>query len=120
MKNTLKSLALSATGLLSAALPALVFAQTAPNPPITTASGLQTFICTVIVGWMFTFLVILTIVFVLIAAYRYLTASGDPEKVKGASHMLIYAAIAIVVAIFARGLPNIVATFIGSSTGVAC
>ncbi len=92
----------------------------APNPPFTTAGGAQSFICTVIVGWLFTFLVILAIVFVLVAAFKYLTGSGDPEKIKGASHQLIYAALAIVIAIFARSVPNIIGSFLGGTTFVAC
>lgn len=75
---------------------------------VSTLSGIQGFICTFIVGWMFTFLIILSVVFVLVAAFKYLTAGGDPEKVKGASHTLIYAAIAIVVAIMARAIPLLI------------
>jgi formate-dependent nitrite reductase membrane component NrfD len=57
---------------------------------------------------MFTFLIVLAIVFVLVAAFKYLTAAGDPEKVKSASHTLIYAAVAVVIAILAKGVPLII------------
>ena len=115
MVNSFKKVTARLTGVLPYVAPLLAGAQTAPPPPITTLSGFQSFICTVIVGWMFTFLVILAIIFVLVAAFKYLTASGDPEKVKAASHQLIYAAVAIVVAIFAKGVPLIIGSIFGSS-----
>ena len=116
MKINFKKLASALSGTSVAALPALALAQISlPPPPITSLSGFQSFICTVVVGWMFTFLIVLAVVFVLIAAFKYLTASGDPEKVKSASHTLIYAAIAIVVALFARGLPLIISSLFSSN-----
>ncbi len=69
-------------------------------------------ICTII-NWIFWLLIVLTIIFVLVAAFRYLTASGDPEKVKAAGATLLYAAVAIVVALIAKGLPLIISSFIG-------
>jgi len=121
MKSISQKLGLLVSGL-GALLPVLAMAQgTLPAAPnqLTSLPAFQTWICGYVVGWLFTFLVILTVVFVLLAAFRYLTASGDPEKVKGASNMLIYAAVAIVVALFARGLPLIVGSVFGG-TGVNC
>lgn len=103
--------------MVSYLTPMLAGAQSAPPAPITSLSGFQAFICNVIVGWLFTFLIILSIVFVLLAAFKYLTASGDPEKVKAASHQLIYAAVAIIVAIFARGVPLIIASLFNTTVG---
>ena len=110
-----KKVTASLTGMLPYVAPLLVGAQTAPPAPITSLSGAQAFVCTVIVGWFFTGLIVLAVVFVLVAAFKYLTASGDPEKVKAASHQLIYAAVAIVVAIFARGFPLIIASLFNTS-----
>lgn len=58
----------------------------------------------------------LTVIFVFYAAFLYLTAAGDEEKIKKANHQLIYAVIAIVVALFAYGLPRFVFNTITSST----
>jgi hypothetical protein len=122
--NTIMKKVLSALSVVgSVALPLLAAAQT--PPPATPSAlkslgGLQVFICTVIVGWLFTFLVVLTIVFAFIAAFKYLTAGGDPEKVKSASSMLIYAAIAIIVALFARALPYFVSSLFGTTIGLTC
>ena len=107
-------------GIAAAALPVLALAQVAPPSPFTDIGGFKTFLCVTVVGWMFTFLIVLAIIFILIAAFKYLTASGDPEKVKSASHTLIYAAIAVAVALLARGIPLIVGTFIGGNANVGC
>ncbi len=100
--------------------PMLAFAQNPPTvPPTPTAlqnlNAFRTFICLVIFGWFFTFLIVLAAIFALVAAYKYLTAGGDPEKVKSASNVLIYAAIAVVAALFARGLPLLVSSLIGGA-----
>lgn len=70
--------------------------------------------CT-IVNLLFAALIFVTIFFVVLAAFKYLTAGGDPEKVKAASHQLLFAAVAIVVALLAKGLPSIVNSIVGGS-----
>lgn len=90
--------------------PLRIFAQQNVPPPITSLGGFIGYLCTAI-NWLFTFLIVLAIVFVLVAAFKYLTAAGDPEKVKAASHQLIYAAVAVAVAIVAKGVPLIIGSF---------
>lgn len=72
--------------------------------------------------WMFYILIALTVVFVILAAYKYLTSSGDPEKVKNATKTITFAAVAVVVAIFARTFPYIIFSFFntfGSTTSLS-
>ncbi|MFH0806662.1 MAG: hypothetical protein V1885_02990 [Candidatus Brennerbacteria bacterium] len=57
---------------------------------------------------------IVAAIFIIIAAFKYLTAQGDPEKVGEARQMVIYAVIAIAVALLALVIGNIVANFIGA------
>lgn len=117
----MKKLTSVLSGISTAALPLLAMAQPVqPTAPYSTLTGFQNFICTVVVGWLFTLLIVLAVVFVLIAAFKYLTASGDPEKVKSASSTLIYAAIAVVVGLFARALPLIIGSLFSGGTGVTC
>jgi magnesium-transporting ATPase (P-type) len=114
--------------MLALIVPAFAFAQIS-QPPVTAPSnytninqvtGAAGIIC-VIINWIFWLLIVLTIIFVLIAAFRYLTAAGDPEKVKKAGQTLLYAAIAIIVALIAKGLPLLVSSFIGGGlSGVGC
>jgi len=116
--------------ILALALPALAFAQSIPTPSapvqtnvpqgnITSLQGvLQTF-CTVF-SWAFYFLIVLAVIFIVIAAFKYLTAAGDPEKVKSAGTMLIYTAVAIGVALLARAVPLVVGSFVGASGVSSC
>ena len=69
----------------------------------------------VVVGYVFAVLIFLAIVFVIYAAFLYLTAAGDPEKVKKANATILYAAIGIAIAILAKFLPSIVAGLMGTS-----
>src|SRR3989344_2800480 len=100
-------------------LPLAVFAQEFTAPPAPTSVGEFEEVINTVLVWMFSFLVFLAIVFVLIAAYKYLPAAGDPEKVKSASNTLIYAAVAIAVALLARGLPFLIGGLIGREIGGA-
>ena len=100
-------------------MPFAVFAQEFTPPPAPTSLTEFEDVINIVLGWMFSFLVFLAIVFVLVAAYKYLTAAGDPEKVKSASNTLIYAAVAIAVALLARGLPFLIGGLIGREIGGA-
>lgn len=83
-------------------------------------TGVKGFILNVlcqIAVWMFWILIALSIVYVLVAAYKYLTSSGDSEKVSSAGKTIIYAAVAIVVALIAKGFPLIVITLF-PTTGI--
>lgn len=127
MKNF--SVALAKWGAVAAALavPTMALAI-APAPlsipnrltninQITNGSGL---VCQII-NWIFWALIVMTIIFVLVAAFKYLTAAGDSEKVKSAGATLLYAVVAVVVALIAKGLPLIISSFIGGGlTGVGC
>ena len=118
MKKAKKLVILATAGGLLVAAPFLALAQ-APvivNPPSTTGpitSG-QGFVdlLNVVLKWVATAFWILAALFVFMAAYKYLTAGGDPEKVKSASSNLLYAVIAIAVAIMAYGLPVLVGNFL--------
>lgn len=87
---------------------------TLPNSPVLNYGDVRDVLLTV-TNWIFGLLILLAVIFVLIAAFKYLTASGDPEKVKSASNTLIYAAIAVAVALLARGIPFLVYSFFGTA-----
>ncbi len=108
------------SGLTTAFLPVIASAQTLPPPPVTTPGGLINNVLCPILGWAFTILILLAVVFVLVAAFRYLTAAGDPEKVKHANYTLLYAAIAVAVAILAKAVPLIMGSLVSSTISVSC
>lgn len=86
-----------------------------PNPPMNskTVEGFLNYYVWRVLSWMFTFLVIFAIVYVMIAAWKYLTAAGDPKKAAEARGYIWYAAIALAIAILAKAVPFIVASFMG-------
>ena len=116
--------------IIALVLPAMAFAQTLPPPSaptnanvpqgaITSLQGVLQTMCTVF-AWAFYFLIVLAVIFVIVAGFKYLTASGDPEKVKSAGATLLYAAIAIGVALLARAVPLVVGSFLGASGVSSC
>jgi hypothetical protein len=90
-----------------------------PTNILTSASAVSGLFCGVLL-WMFWGLIILGIAMVLIGGYTYATSGGDSEKVSRATKTLTYAAIALVVAIIARGVPLLVSSFIGGPTLTVC
>lgn len=76
--------------------------------------GIITFIC-MIFSYAFFALLLAAIGFVLYAAFNYLTSAGNPDKVTLANRTLIFAAVAIAVALLARAVPVIVGNFVLSN-----
>ncbi len=117
MKNFKKvAVAAGAVGLL--VMPFLAFAQlptTAPTPnatgPVTSVGSVINLINKVLF-WIATVFWIVAAIMVFYAAFLYLTAAGDEEKVKKASHTLLYAVVAIAVGLMAYGLPVLVNGFL--------
>ena len=116
--------------ILALVLPAMAFAQNVPVPVapnqtnvpqgnITSLQSVLQLLCTVF-AWAFWFLIVLAVIFIIVAAFKYLTASGDPEKVKSAGTMLIYTAVAIVVALLARAIPAVIGSFLGAGNLSSC
>ncbi|GEM_PF-490042 len=59
------------------------------------------------------------VIFIFYAAFLYLTGSGEEEKIKKAHKQLIYALIAIVVALFAYGMPALIHNILTSGSSPA-
>jgi protein-S-isoprenylcysteine O-methyltransferase Ste14 len=67
-----------------------------------------------IVRWVYIIFFTVAVLLILFAAFTYLTAAGNEEKVKNAKDRLIYAAVAIVVALLAVGFQTIIRNFLVS------
>lgn len=90
--------------------------NTPPAPQTTVESVDDIFVLVSnIFNILFWALIVLAGIFIIMAAFSYLTAGGDPEKVKTANQKVIYAAVAVVVAVLARAIPTVVCSFL--STG---
>jgi hypothetical protein len=78
-----------------------------------------------VLRWIYAAAIIVGVIYILIAAYKYITAGGEAEKVSGAHKALTYAAIGIAVAILAYGVPVIIFNFVtaggtGGTVGTIC
>jgi heme/copper-type cytochrome/quinol oxidase subunit 2 len=79
--------------------------------PVETPSQLMGVIAD-IVGWAYTIFFVVAVLFIIFAAFNYLTASGNPEKIKTAHSQLMWAIVAIVVALMAVGIRMIIEHFL--------
>ena len=93
-----------------------VLNPTGIRPPISDAPGVVN-ILIIILRWTYTIFFIISAFMVILAAFTYLTAGAEPEKIKSANHKIIYAAIAIAVALLAVSINAIVGSIIGPSGG---
>jgi len=82
-----------------------------PESPIKTPGGLLDAIAN-IVKWVYIVFFVIAVMFILFAAFTYLTAGGNPEKIKSARTKIIYAAIAIAIALLAVGAVTIIKNFL--------
>lgn len=75
-------------------------------------SVIQT-ICTIL-NWIFFAAIVFAIIMILRAAFYYLTGGGNPDNITKAHKSLLYIAIGIAIAIFARTLPVLIGTIFGA------
>lgn len=103
--------------------PILALAQTQPNidpvnppdndPIVDGPQGIVDWLNTILeyIGIIFW---IVAVGFILYAGFLYLTAAGDPEKVKKATAQLKFGIIGIVVGLIAYGLPKLIESILRS------
>lgn len=105
--------------------------QTTPDAPCVEDNGIQCPIpfdpninanvfvnlINTVANWLFTFLLVLAVIFIVLAAYKYLFSSGDAEAVESAHKMLMYAAVAVAVALLSRGFVYVIRNVTTGGTG---
>ena len=64
-----------------------------------------------IANWIFYILIAVSVVMIVVAGIEYVTAQGDPEKIKAAGQKVLYSLIGIIVAALAKGLVLLVQYF---------
>ena len=62
--------------------------------------------------WLYNILIAASVVMIIIAAFEFLNSGGDQEKVTKAKERIIYAVIAVAVAILATGIIKLVQDFL--------
>lgn len=66
-----------------------------------------------VTDWAFYILIVISVIFIIIGGFTFMTAAGDPEKASKGRSYIIYAIIGIVVGILARIVPAIVIFLVG-------
>ena len=64
------------------------------------------------VKWLYTAFFVITVIYILLAAYKFLRGGDNPKNVEDAKKMLTYAVVAIVVALFATGISVLIQNFL--------
>ena len=109
-----KLLALATISLL--VFPVAILAQVEPTETIPdTITTPQDIIVMIerVANWFFAILLAVALLFILVAAFQFLTSGGDPGKVGTARQALTYALVGIAVAFLAKGLVLLVRFILG-------
>ena len=59
-------------------------------------------------NWLFVGFMLLAVIFIILAAWQFISAGGDPTAITKARSKLLWAGIAIVVAVVSRAVPVVV------------
>ena len=89
----------------------------ANDGPITTAGQIIYFICKA-GNFIFTALVLLSVVILLYAALLFLTAGGDTEKTKSAKETLTWGVVGLILALLAKGLVIAIGNVLGTGVDI--
>lgn len=121
MSKALKLISVTLLALVIFILPAMMtgtlvlassnFAPDIPDSPITDVAGIVNLL-DFISRLMFALFGVLAVIFIIWAAISYLTAGGDSSKVAAANQRLIYAVVAIIVALMAAGAQGLITNFL--------
>ncbi len=65
-----------------------------------------------VTNWIFTILLVASVFSALLAAFQFITSGQDPKQVAGAKDKILYAAVGIVIALFAKAVPVILQNII--------
>ena len=61
-----------------------------------------------VLNFVFSILLVASIMVMLVAGYQYVTSSGEQAKVDGATKMIVYAAIGLIIALLSKALQAII------------
>lgn len=98
-------------------LPAIISVIAQGTGIITSVEQLDTLVQK-IVNWFSGFVLVVAVLFILLAAWTFLTAGGNPDSVAKARQMLIYALVGIAVAVLAWGMVPLITNILSpTATG---
>jgi len=85
--------------------------QLTQGSPVSTPEKIFSILKT-IVQYTYTIFFIVAVLFILIAAFNFLTAKGDPAKIIAARSQILWAIVAIIIALLSVGAAQIINNFI--------
>ena len=88
-----------------------VFSKTGIKTSVNSIGSVQQVIQDII-GWVQVFILVISVLFIIMGAWDYLNSGGEAEKTKEARTKVIYAVVAIAVALIAGGVDSLVDTFV--------
>lgn len=91
-------------------LPFLALAQTPPPttaPEIDLIKALDT-----IANLIFWILLVISVIVLIWGGVKFVTSGGDPDKVKEAKNLIMYAIVGVIIALLARGIIKFIITYI--------
>jgi len=97
--------------LLVQFMPAVALAQTRPPTVNLTRTSILDLLNTILT-WVDMAIFIIGVLIILYAAFMYMTAAGDEEKIGKAKRTFIYGLVGIGIAILAFGIWQLVASFL--------
>lgn len=113
MKKIAASLAptLLVLGIAAVAFAIPITEQKVPTGP----TNLQELLNTLdnVINLVFTALIVISIIFIILAAFQFVTAGGDPNGVIMARQKLIWAAVGIIVALLSKSVPVVLKAVLG-------
>lgn len=66
-------------------------------------------------NWSFYFLILIAVIFIVVSAFQFLTAGGNPDNVTRARNTLMYALVGVALAVLAKGLVYLVKFIVGGT-----
>lgn len=104
----MKRLAARLTVLALTSAPLLAFAQDVGDDGLPKTTKDVMTILGRIGDWLFTGLLIISVIMLIVAGYKYLFSQGSEEQTTSAKNTIVYAVIALAVAMLAGGIPYLV------------
>ncbi|MDZ4295777.1 MAG: hypothetical protein U1A16_00190 [Patescibacteria group bacterium] len=124
MNRKLHALIIGGAGYVSTLLTPVALHAAPPGPPGGEKPPAQTFadvnevfgFLKTVANWIFAVLLVFGVIWLLVGAFKYLTAGGDAEAQGTARSQIIHGLIAIAIGVLALTAVNVVARYFGGPT----
>ena len=85
-------------------------------PTVVTSGAELVGLVQALTNWFFVGFLLTAVVFLIIAALQFLTGGGDPNSLASAKGKLIWAVVAVIIAVLARSIPLVVENIITATS----